>query len=602
MGRVRALLIVLAVVGGGVALFVTRGEEDENRSLLPIEQAPSRQPAKGAPSLNTKRGRPIRRVTVNRPAPISEAERVRLERLGQLWDRALVLHRMQRHMQALALLETSLVTDDAFFAEPKRAKSLAAMRKGAASVLKAEDATEQLHDLVEELRRWGNLRPLDDPEKATALERQLRHAASVVARLPKKPQRALLMRHLERFLFARSRRSRDDDALDARTARSRLDIDALLNAVQGAEDARVDPTLPLPIEDSEIVESRRMLQLEALRVRGALTLLDALHAGLAWLALNQGEDGRFADGAGLARAGRLYEGDRDSLRICEKHLNAAHDRYAIATTALALMAFLDFRDQDGRGLFEPTIARAVAWLLKQQAEDGLFAKAQGQFYTDAMGLMALAQAAGATGDEALKAAVARGLETVYGLRGPQGGYRYRAKRPGDTSVTGWVTQAVEYAALAGIPVPEGMRDGLKTFLKGVRIGGERFSYMATTKHPTSRGNVSLYPAGMLMGRILWDEVPTADTKAWSTWLTKGSGRRAPWLYTLYYGVRMDVWIHGKLTTKWHGWLIDLARKQRTNGPVAGAFPNTTGRWTARGGTTLTTAFALLTMEHALFSR
>ena len=44
-----------------------------------------------------------------------------------------------------------------------------------------------------------------------------------------------------------------------------------------------------------------------------------------------------------------------------------------------------------------------------------------------------------------------------------------------------------------------------------------------------------------------------DKQVWSTWLTKRVGRRAPSLYTLYYGVRMDVWIHAKLTTKWHGW-------------------------------------------------
>ena len=116
------------------------------------------------------------------------------------------------------------------------------------------------------------------------------------------------------------------------------------------------------------------------------------------------------------------------------------------------------------------------------------------------------------------------------------------------------------------------------------------------------GSRSLCPVGMLMGRILWPEIGKKDRAAWSLWLTKGVGRRAPSLYTLYYGVRMDVWMNGKLTAKWHAWLIELAKKQLVEGPVAGAMPIKASRWTGRAGTTLTTAFSLLTMEHALFSR
>ncbi len=605
MGRVLPLLIVLAVLGAAAFLFVA-GDDDPaaDSSLMPPEQAPVTT-TKGEPSLDTGVGEAARQLAADRAAPPTEAELARRDRLALLWERALVLHGMKRDAQALSLLETYLESHKAFFEDERRAKILAQIRSGATQIIKADAAADRLKELVEELRRWGNLRPLDDPEKASALERQLRHAAGVIAKLPKEKQRALLMRHLERFLVPRGRGYRDDRELEAGaeyTVRSRMDVDALLDAVQTAEETREDPTVPLPIEEPETVEGRRMEQLEALRVRGALTLLDSLHAGLAWLALNQGEDGRFADGAALERCTLLYADDDESMAVCRSHLSVANDRYAITATALALMAFLDFRDQDGRGLFEPTISRAVAWLRKQQDNTGLFSKGGRAYYSDAIALMALSQAAGATGDEALKTSVAKGLARLYAGRGAEGGYRYGPKQAGDTSVSGWVAQAVEYATLAGIAVPEGMREGLKTFLETVRIKGERFAYTAVQTLRGQRGQFSLYAAGMLMGRILWERVPEVDHKAWSTWLTKGSGRRSPWLYSLYYGVRMDVWVHGKLTTKWHGWLIELARKQLTSGPVAGAFPNETGNWTKRSGTTLTTAFALLTMEHALFSR
>jgi len=296
----------------------------------------------------------------------------------------------------------------------------------------------------------------------------------------------------------------------------------------------------------------------------------------------------------------VYTDDAENLAKCRSFLRSSGERYAVSATSLALMAFLDFRDQDAGGLFEPTIARAVAWLRGRQDAQGLFSKGGRAFYSDAIALMALAQAAGATGDETLKQAVARGLARLYVLRGPGGGYRYGPQQAGDLSVTGWVTQAVEYAEAAGIQVPDGMRDDLGLFLDSVWIGRERFTYTPSTGR-SMWGRSSLYPVGMLMARVLQPEIKKTDREAWARWLAKGVGRRAPALYTLYYGVRMDVWVHGLLSTKWHDWLVALALRQERTGPMVGAF-RAKGRWTSRGGATLSTGLTLLTMEHALFSR
>ncbi len=600
MGRLPFVPLALACIVGAGLLYALLGAgddrvEDPGQALEAEPDEVTRRPGL---AVSGTRPRPLR----VEPPKVSPEEQAQQERLAALWERAVALHRMRRSTQALALLQPVLGPEKAFFEDAARAKLLSSIRTAARKVLAVEAADERLRKLVDELRRWGNLRPSDDPD---VLEQQLRHAAEVIAQLKAKKDRERLLTHLERFLVGRPAGWSRAERRGPPRGRGRLDVDGLLAEVQRREEGRDEPTVPLPIAEPEKVEERRMEQLELLRRRGALTLLDSLHAGLAFLAVHQAPDGSFSAEAASTRFIEAHAEDERDITQYRQQFSKSYDRFLVATTALALMAFLDFRDQDGRGLFEPTIARALAWLRKQQHEDGLFPKAGRAYYSDAIALMALAQAAQATGDEGLKEQVERGLTALYTVRGPQGGYRYRAKQAGDLSAAGWVAQAVEYATLAGIAVPDGMRADLEGFLRLVWLGGERFSYLSHGGKVTQgRPRSSLYPVGMLMGRILWDmdRLTLKDRRAWSVWLTKGVGRRAPYLYTLYYGVRMDVWLHAKLTTKWHTWLVELSQKQIRLGPLAGGFPREAGRYMRSGGALLTTAFALLTMEHALFLR
>lgn len=590
------MFVALAAALGCVVLVLASDDEGDERGPTLLDASPAiRPPVPGrGPRLSLRAHRPERELlTANVPAPSPERA-ARLRHLEALWKRALSLHALERHAQALALLENVLATERTFFAEDGRPVQVAAMRLGAKRVLQVIESGESLDDLVAERRRWGNLRPLDDPEAATALERRLRHAAEQVAQLRDAKERERLMRHLRRFLVPTT---------ESRTSAKRgtLDVDGLLADVRKREAGSEEPTLPLPLDDSEDIEKRRMEQIELLRKRGALTLLDSLHAGLAWLALYQAQDGRFSDAAGAERGKTLYPEDGDAKLALRGGLRGS-ERYALSTTALALMAFLDFRDQDGQGLFEPTIARAVAWLRAQQNKAGLFDKVGRHYYSDAIALMALAQAASSTGDKGLRESVERGLLALYPHRGARGGYRYSSNQAGDVSVSGWVVQAIEYAELAGAEIPPGMKEDLTGFLRRVWLGKERFLYVVG---PHSKwGHPALWPVGMLCGRILWKQVPDAVRASWIKWLLKPDslGRGHPGLYTLYYGVRMDVWLNAKLTKNWHGWLHGLATKQVRTGPLAGAFPSDAGHMVGRGGSTIATALSLLTMEHALFLR
>ena len=345
-------------------------------------------------------------------------------------------------------------------------------------------------------------------------------------------------------------------------------VDALITTLS---QTKAPKAIPLAKRDGKA--ARRKEQLGRLEEREAVDLLDHVYAGLIWLALQQSPDGHFFDAT--SKPGK-------------------HN--VIATTAFALMAFLDFRDQDLNEVFESNIAAAARWLQKRQRPDGSFHGGQ-QFYTTAIALMALGQAGASSGDEALRESVERGLDYLARQAGPYGGFRYGRGGDGDLSVTGWVMQAVEMARRAQVEIPPDLEPGLRRFLDRVWLGEHRFSYL-----PGNSERSSLNPVGMLMDILLIEERDPVVESSWRRWLT-ARPRKSPPLYSLYYGVRVALLLNRKLEDPWRRWVFELAAKQGRDGPSAGSFPDRRlCRWLSRGGPTLQSAVAVLTLEHALYLR
>ena len=513
--------------------------------------------------------------------------------LTKLWTVCTTLHAIGRSGRALALLTPWLLSHPEFFREKAHATKLEAIRL--ASLAQEEQRTrldEELTDLVAEARKWKNLR--DPGEDITQLERGLRNNAEMIARVEDRQEREQLLRHVRRFVLRRPGGEPPRSPKDRQ--RSPLEVDTLLERVAERNSSETGPRVALPIADPESAEARRLDQLRKLQERGATGFLDSIHAGLAFLALHQGTEGRFSDEAvkEYAAAQRLGLARYEPMRF-----RSATEQYAIATTALALMAFLDFRDQDVTGLFEPTIQKATAWLLAKQGEDGNFA-AKRPFYGQAIAVMALSQAALATGDEDIKAAAERGLEWLHDQNDPRAGYRYQKNQGGDLSVTGWVAQALQMANWAGIPGPQGMWTGLGIFLGTVTTKDGRYGYVAPTP------SHSLLPVGILVALMDAEaqrEHNAARLREWSEALDKNGrrGRRVE-LYSLYYAVRASILLDQKLTDIWKSRVEVLMKQQLTSGYGAGAFPTSVGRWMRRSGYVGTTAMAVLTLEHALFLR
>jgi hypothetical protein len=506
--------------------------------------------------------------------------------LEATWASALALHKEGRPVEALTAIAPARRERPSWFAEPSRAAIVRAMERAAVNLLaraarvgtvaEARALANTLLGLVTDPALVAEIRSLLAAAERRAAAADASSGAQVLANATAAADREAIARHLQRFAGTGSAPKKKDW------------IDEQLARVEAAgRSLAVEPD-PLALPDPMEAEKRRLDQLEKLRQRDAAGLLDPIDGALAWLALHQADDGHFGEDAASARC--------KAMGHDPPCVGGSKESFPLAATGLAVLAFLDFRDQDVKRLFEPTLARGIAWIVAQQDADGSFKGAGRAYYPAPIGLMALGQAAASTRDPKLKDAVARGIAFYAKHHGPNGGYWYALDRDGDLSVTGWYVQAVEAAANAGVAIPDDMRQGLERFLNAVSVGPPQWKFAYRVGE---RERPSLSAVGMLVSSILRPQSPQWYGEDWRSYLTKSAPSG---LYGLYYGVRVMLFLDGRVNPKWQEHLAALAKKQTTSGSAAGVIDvSDDGHFRGRGRT-MTTAFATLTLEHSLYRR
>ena len=527
--------------------------------------------------------RTLPRVRASEEPPVTDVT----AEVEHAWADALALYKDGKPVEALTAIASWRRDRPEWFAEASRAPVVHSMERAAVNLLAR---AARVGTLAEARALANSLLPLvQDPallveirDLLAAAERRAKAVdpavgAQVLANATSAADREVIARHLQRFAAAGPAPQKKDW------------IDEQLARVETAGRAIAVEPDPLALPDPVEAEKRRLDQLEKLRQRNAAGLLDPIDGALAWLALHQADDGHFGEDATQARC--------KAMGHDPPCVTSPNERAPLAATGLSVLAFLDFRDQDVKRLFEPTLARGIAWIAGQQKPDGSFKDPGRQGYAAAIGLMALGQAAASTRNPALKAAVERGIGFYAKHHGPNGGYWYALDRDGDLSVTGWYVQAVEAAANAGVAIPDDMRQGLERFLNAVSVGPPqwKFAYRVGEKE-----KASLSAVGMLVSSILRPQSPQWYGDDWRALLEKGSPGGET--YGLYYGVRVLLFLDGNVGPKWRGYLTDLAKKQTVTGTAAGRIP-LDNEWTFKQyGATSATAFATLTLEHALYRR
>jgi len=315
----------------------------------------------------------------------------------------------------------------------------------------------------------------------------------------------------------------------------------------------------------------------------------AVAAALRWLARNQEPDGRWS--------AVRHDGGRESFEN-ERDRQGAGTHADAAVTALAILAVAASGNTHRQGEHPDVVRGGMVWLLTLQGDDGNLAGPAAVYefmYCHGMASLALAELLGMTGDEYLREPVRRAVAYTLAAQDPVGGgWRYRAREPGDTSQLGWQLMALKSAELAGVDVPEAAWQGARRFLEGVSAGtagglasyrpGERVTRPMTAEALACRHFLGLSPES------------TTSTEAGDYLLGELPGGGTPNLYYWYYGTIAMYQLQGDY---WAQWVRALQRvlvdTQRQTGPLAGSWdPNT--QWDSYGGRVYATALATLCLE------
>lgn len=185
--------------------------------------------------------------------------------------------------------------------------------------------------------------------------------------------------------------------------------------------------------------------------------VDRVGAGLNWLRDHQNFEGywssaRFQEDSIRKDAKRSYNLEFVKPGKADGDIGWSDD-VDVGLTGLGLLSFVGAGYDHKEGDYRETVRRALMYLRKVQANDGCFgAKEEDCFvYNHAIATMALCEAYGISGDEALKKTGDRAVDFILKAQNPGLAWRYGVK-PGenDTSFTGWAILALKSARIAGL--------------------------------------------------------------------------------------------------------------------------------------------------------
>jgi hypothetical protein len=193
----------------------------------------------------------------------------------------------------------------------------------------------------------------------------------------------------------------------------------------------------------------------------------AVTAALKWLEKHQSKNGQW---------------DQDNfMKNCDAQKGAACDgqgtsQYDVGVTGLALLAFLGDGHTHRTGQFRKTIKKGLDWLVGQQQGDGSLGTrlAESWVYNHAIAATALCEAYGITRDPKLKEPARKAIDFILKAQNPGLAWKYEPQDGrNDTSITGWMVQAINAGGYAGFKVPDSVLKGaLNWFDRATNTAGK----------------------------------------------------------------------------------------------------------------------------------
>lgn len=269
----------------------------------------------------------------------------------------------------------------------------------------------------------------------------------------------------------------------------------------------------------------------------------------------------------------------------------SNGNFRIASTSLALMAFMVRGEFPGFGPHGKALDQGKDWLLKQsQASSSGYLGTS--MYEHGLATLALSELWGMTAgegdDEQVQQALEAAVQVILRSQNIGGGWRYQPSPDAgqDTSVTVMVFIGLASARQAGILVPDESVRRVVSYLQGAQnpaSGG--FSYA-----PTGKGTSLACSGGGLYVAQLCGERDSQMVTAAINYLKNQPDsifqNTAYFYYTHYYAIQAVVQTGDEFYTEWYPKVRDaLVAKQHADG----YWPH------GKGGPTVSTGMAILTL-------
>ena len=303
--------------------------------------------------------------------------------------------------------------------------------------------------------------------------------------------------------------------------------------------------------------------------------------GLAWLAAHQQSDGNWSF--------RHGPDDPGSLARC-----------TTGATGLALLSFLGAGyTHRGELRYRSTVDKGLRYLVSkmQRTENGgdlrgIVVSNEGM-YAHAIASLALCEAYGLTRDPALLIPSQQAINFIVSAQDRKGGgWRYRPRVPGDTTVTGWQVMAIKSAKSGNLYIPEHTISGINHFLGSVQSkGGSQYGYTSPRRATPCMTAIGLL-CRMYMG---WNRhrEPLGDGVEYLSAI----GPSDEDIYYDYYATQVLHHWGGAEWDKWNSVLRDqLVKTQVKQGDATGSWKPTGDRGADAGGRLYQTCLSIMTLE------
>ncbi len=319
---------------------------------------------------------------------------------------------------------------------------------------------------------------------------------------------------------------------------------------------------------------------EMLKVNGGTLLTEAAVArALRWIASHQRVDGAWRLDA------FAYEPGRGEVST------------KAGATALALLPFLGAGQTHRSGIYRENVRLGLDYLLALQGEDGdLRGGTEGEagMYVHGQATIVLGEAYAMTRDRKLEEPLQKAIDFILAAQHRQGGWRYRPKMAGDTSVLGWQLMALQSAKMAGLQIPNTALQKADIFLNSVASNeGATYAYM-----PGHAPSPNMTAEALLCRLYLGTSRDDEGLRRGLRYLTRDfpPSRAHVDYYYWYYATQALHHVGGPRWTKWNEALQEvLVEKQIKQGKHAGSW-DVEGRLAEKGGRLYVTALATCTLE------